>query len=71
MGTKRLHDVVPPPGSERVLLVGHAQRDGHDLPRSPMNLLAYHLVERALAVSTNAGTKLSATGDMRTENQPV
>ncbi len=29
-----MHDVVPPPRSERAVLVGHAQRDGHDLPRS-------------------------------------
>ncbi len=31
---KRLHEIVPPPGTERAVLVGHAQRDGHDLPRS-------------------------------------
>ncbi|MEO5617009.1 MAG: GTPase HflX [Candidatus Eisenbacteria bacterium] len=31
---KRMHEVVPPPGTERAVLVGHAQRDGHDLPRS-------------------------------------
>ena len=31
---KRLHDVVPPPGTERAVLVGHLPRDGKDLPRS-------------------------------------
>lgn len=31
---KQMHEVVPPPGTERAILVGHAQRDGHDLPRS-------------------------------------
>ncbi len=31
---RKMHDVVPPPRTERALIVGHAQRDGHDLPRS-------------------------------------
>jgi GTP-binding protein HflX len=31
---KKMHEVVPPPGTERAVLVGHAMRDGHDLPRS-------------------------------------
>ena len=31
---RKMHDVVSPPGTERAVLVGHAQRDGHDLPRS-------------------------------------
>jgi GTP-binding protein HflX len=30
----KLHVVVPPPRSERAVLVGHAMRDGADLPRS-------------------------------------
>jgi len=34
MATRRLHDIVPPPRTERAVIVGHAQRDGHDLPRS-------------------------------------
>src|SRR5882672_3701172 len=31
---KRMHEVVPPPRPERAVLVGHAMRDGADLPRS-------------------------------------
>ena len=30
----RSHEVVHPPRAERAVLVGHAGRDGHDLPRS-------------------------------------
>ncbi len=47
-----LHDVVPPPRTERCVLVGHAERDGDDLERS---------LEELARLADTAGARVAAT----------